>query len=529
MEKSKKQTRAIIISMVLLILFTRALTASHNMYLHGDEHVFYTAAQSLKGFISGSSDVYEEVKEYPEGAIVLQLPFHIFTAILNRLTNADISPRLSGRIASVFYFTVGAVLGSVIVYRLLSKKPLATLSYSLIVIFSIMHIEQSRYGTGDAISFFLLMAVILLVAQGLCVGKHAKTYVLSALFFSGMLGAVKYPLFFFTIIPVYGLIVCLRGKSTKDKLVITFAAVVALCLGFAVVSPKAALDPMYVLRASTRELGAYMGGQNSRIMSLWANLMSVLTYSMFYSGFPFMPVILGVVFVKRWKNASNGNPVEILFNRLIPIMVGVFFVYNLSATFLAIRTYYPFFFLGDLYVADFVAEWLSSSKQKKIVAGALAAIMTLRGAYLIYLLSDNSDATRMADMIYAAVDDNWTDTTILSGQVIYADGYNDYPNLNVIDISDSRFADEKSMELEQGELFIAGARKHLLFQTDFLPTEYKQDADRLAYLEFEKVNEAYCVGRLYPEYYYYLFGCFLRGTTGAGSEFPTCTIYYRGV
>ena len=122
MEKSRKQFIGIVLIMVFMIALTRGLTISHNMELHGDEHVFFTAAQSLKGYISGSSPVYEEVKEYPEGAIVLQVPFHILTAIINRLAGADISPRLSGRIAAVFYFTVGAVLGCVVFRRFFSNQ-----------------------------------------------------------------------------------------------------------------------------------------------------------------------------------------------------------------------------------------------------------------------------------------------------------------------------------------------------------------------------------------------------------------------
>ena len=113
MVRSKRQAVAIILITVFLVALTRGLTISHNMELHSDEHVFFTAAQSLKGYLSGSSPVYEEVKEYPEGAIVFQLPFHILTAVINRLCSAGISPRLSGRIADVFYFTIGVALGGV--------------------------------------------------------------------------------------------------------------------------------------------------------------------------------------------------------------------------------------------------------------------------------------------------------------------------------------------------------------------------------------------------------------------------------
>ena len=133
MAQSKKNFRIIVLVTVLLILLTRGLTISHNMELHPDEHVFFNAAQSLKGYLSGSSPIYEEVKTYPEGAIVYQLPFHILTALLNRIFDAGISPQLSGRIAAVFYFTVGAVLGLVLIYRFFSKKLIYSIIYSLTV------------------------------------------------------------------------------------------------------------------------------------------------------------------------------------------------------------------------------------------------------------------------------------------------------------------------------------------------------------------------------------------------------------
>ena len=177
MEKSRKQFIGIVLIMVFMIALTRGLTITHNMELHPDEHVFYSAAQSLKGYISGSSTVYEEEKEYPEGAIVLQLPFHVLTAIINRLTAADISPQLSGRIAAVFYFTVGAVLGSVVLYRYFTKNIASLAVYGATVVFSIIHITQSRYGTADAITFPLLMAVILFTALALEQKSHRYIYI----------------------------------------------------------------------------------------------------------------------------------------------------------------------------------------------------------------------------------------------------------------------------------------------------------------------------------------------------------------
>ena len=49
MDKSRKQSIYIVVIMVFMIALTRGLTISHNMELHSDEHVFFTAAQRLKG------------------------------------------------------------------------------------------------------------------------------------------------------------------------------------------------------------------------------------------------------------------------------------------------------------------------------------------------------------------------------------------------------------------------------------------------------------------------------------------------
>lgn len=527
----KRKAIFIIFLMVGILIFSRSITISHNMYLHCDEHVFYNAAQSLKGYLSGSSPVYEEEKEYPEGAIVLQLPFHILTAIINRLTGAGISPQLSGRVASVFYFICAAILGFVIVFRYFSARAHTLIIYSLIVSFSIMHIEQSRYGTGDAISFFLLMAVILLTAAAISSDRHAFALIVFSAFVAGGLCAVKYPLIVFFSITVFGAIsLCKKGLKISKPL---FAVILlfAFYIGFAILSPKAAFDPSYIWRASTRELGAYMGTEGSRLALLWKNTLSVLTYSMFYSGFPMMPVFLTITFAQRWRTVDNTNYLSILFNRMIPALVVIFFMYNLSVATLAMRSFYPFFFIGDIYVSAYIGNLLfSSSNFKRTIILILTGILSLRGAYLIFLMSDNSDSSRMSHMIADAVDSKWNKTTVLSGQLIFADGYQEFPGLNIVDITDERFSNPETMIVQEGELMITGARsfENGTFEFDFLPFDFGTNQTLLKWLEIEKENEPYYVGRLYPEYYYYLFGSWIYGATGNGAEFPNCTIYYRG-
>ena len=431
MVKSKRQAAAIILITVFLVALTRGLTISHNMELHSDEHVFFTAAQSLKGYLSGSSPVYEEVKEYPEGAIVFQLPFHILTAVINRLCSAGISPRLSGRIADVFYFTIGVALGGVIIYRFFSKKPVYTALYGLIAVFSLLHIEQSRYGTGDAISLFLLMSVVLLTASGLSAEKRRGMHVAFAVFAAGAAGAVKYPLVIFAAIPAFAAVRLMRGAPRGRKLAAAAAFLAVLWLGFAVFSPKAALD--------------------------------------------------------------------------------------------------PFFFLGDLYVAAAAGNWLQRGGARRAAVLALSAFMVLRGAWLVGAMSARNDGARMTALIESAVDDSWDKTTILSGYIIFPDGLEDEKETTVVNITDARFAGEDAMRLAPGELFIAGARDFAIggFQYNFLPKKYSVFDSSTAWRSFAAVNEEYCVGRLYPQYYYYLFGCWLSGTTGTALEFPTCTVYYR--
>ena len=151
---------SLISSAVLLILFTRLISVHHNINLHPDEPVFYKAADSLMRYLTGSADAYTEIKEYPEGAIVLQLPFHIVAAAIYNLFGKKLSMQLCGRVASIFYFCCGAICGMIIEYRHFGKNRKSVLAYGLILLFSIMHIEQSRYGTGDAISFFLIMLIL---------------------------------------------------------------------------------------------------------------------------------------------------------------------------------------------------------------------------------------------------------------------------------------------------------------------------------------------------------------------------------
>ena len=115
--ENRKAAIGLVLMMILLIAVSRGITLTHNMELHPDENVFVRAAVSLKDKIMGLEDVYVEAKEYPEGAYIFQLPFHIAAQIIKQMGGRPISGFVIGRIASVTYFSLASVLGFFLLYR----------------------------------------------------------------------------------------------------------------------------------------------------------------------------------------------------------------------------------------------------------------------------------------------------------------------------------------------------------------------------------------------------------------------------
>lgn len=528
--KTNRKIPLIVLMTIILIIFTRAITLTHNMELHPDEHVFFNAAQSLKGYISGSSPIYEEVKEYPEGAIVLQLPFHILSSIIYRITGTYIEPQVSGRIAAVFYFTIGFVFASAIIHQFFSDQALSIVVYGLIMLFSVFHIEQSRYGTGDAISYFLIMLLIFSAGKSLTKENKSLLFLLLSTFSAGLVSAVKYPLCFFLLIPIFCAFYVLKYSSKAKKILFPLAMCVVFYFGFAIISPKAALDPAYIIRTSTRELDAYVGQLDTNLLErIWSHFMSVFTYATLYSTFPLTTFFAAIEITKRWKQCNCLSSVDILFSRFIPILTLAFLIYNLFVQLLVMRSLYPFFFVTDIYTAVIIGRWLSSLGKRRTTAIGLCAFLVLRGSVFIALMSEKNTDDRLKRMVLSAVDENWHKTTFLSGFMILPSGYFYYENVEMININDERFDNSSSMELLPGELFINGARDWAIrpFLFNFLP--WKQNEERLSnvWVEFKSVNSQYYIDAFYPEYIYYLFGFWIQGTTGTSHEFPTNFIYYR--
>lgn len=513
---------------IFLLLATRLITVRHNMNLHPDEPVFYRAADSLMHFMEGTGDSFEEVKEYPEGAIVLQMPFHIAADILRCFTSIDLSMRLCSRLASVFYFTLGAVLGIIIEYRFLGKNKRSTIAYSAILLLSIMHIEQSRYGTGDAISLFLTMGILYFSAAGEKTERREKLRCwLVAGFLTGLLCAVKYPLLFWGLIPIIAALKT-EGLQRREKVNIVILFMVTVTVGFLFISPKTAVDPCYILRTVKRELQAYVLEANiTEVGGPLNHFLSLTIYSLLYSGFPLAPVFFAASINERNQPSKNDYQHSFILDKLLPSLIVVFFLYNLFSKTMFMRNVYPFFFLSDLYVAEYLGKY--HSKKERAILCILGSFFLLRGIYYIGVLTENRGAGRLEYMVSQAADKSWSQTTLLNTTYSVAINTEKLIGPKKADLFGSEYDNNSEMLLEYGEMVITGQIEFYRGTGYFFPVN-NQLANQ--YVErwktFKQVNCEYFVGAVYPMHYYYLFGYWIKGTGGASSEFPTNYVYYRG-
>lgn len=75
----------IVLITVCIILVTRAFSLTYHMAYHPDERCFFSSTNSLMRSIFDANEVFTEFKEYPEGAYLFQLPFHLIGEVFGRL------------------------------------------------------------------------------------------------------------------------------------------------------------------------------------------------------------------------------------------------------------------------------------------------------------------------------------------------------------------------------------------------------------------------------------------------------------
>jgi len=504
-----------IFSMLILILITRVLSLKHGMVLHPDEWVFFNSASSL--FPGRQYQVY---KTYPEGAFLLQMPFQMIRQLALRLIQfgGDVQKsgaHLVGRISSVVYFSLGAALGCTFLY-LTQKKTLPILCFAVIMTFSLFQIEQSRYSTGEAPSFFLIMAILNVLVLYLRGNRFGLLCI--AAFFAGILGAVKYPQIYFVLLPVCAAILNKRNGKTPPFIA---ALVVLLCsaLGFVCFSPSI-FQPGFLSGIIARETDAYVVNPN-----LWSagtppeHFVSLLIYHMLYADIPLAPLFaLFGIFTLFRKRGQDGSAV---FLRMLPFIMLGFFLYNLFIPTLFFRTYYLYFCVCILYTCIGLSELLERKIWKQLII-ALLCIMVLRGGYFVGLLSQPQKD--VGEPLVA--NPNWSEqaaVTVLGNAFVYGEIPGEVTRID----TNSAFLTQTS-SLDAGEFCVTGPYQFAMARTLH---GFVKNASALSITDgwnsFRDQNATFLFHKLYPDDYYILFGLWLEGNTGTPYEFPSVYFYYK--
>ena len=504
-----------VLFMLALIGITRLLTLKHGMVLHPDEWVFFSSASSL---FKGSS--YQVYKTYPEGAFLLQMPFQMVRQFALQLIHygGDLQKsgaHLMGRISSVVYYSLGAVLGCTFLYQT-QKKTLPVVLFAITMVFSLFQIEQSRYGTGEAPSSFLVMAALNLLV--LYLRKNRLFLLFLAALLSGILGAVKYPQLYFVLLPLCAAV--LNRRPSKTSLFITIPAVLVGCaLGFVCCSPSIG-QPGFLNGILSREMDAYVANPN-----LWTvgtplgHLVNLLIYHLLYADVPLAPIFALIGIIPLFRQRDQDGTAKFL--RVIPFVFLGFFMYNLFVPTLFFRTYYIYFCVCIFYTCMGLSALVKRKRWKPLVL-ALLCVMVLRGGFLIGLLSqpqkDVSEPLRS--------NANWKDraaVTVLGNAFLYGEIPGD---VNKVDVSNAFITQTPS--LSTGEFCVTGPYQFGLARTmRFLI--HDADVQRLTdgWNSFRDQNAPYLFEKLYPDGYYALFGYWLEGSTGTPYEFPSAYFYYK--
>lgn len=525
----------LILALTLLIFGTRFIGLTYNMQIHPDENKFYLSTVSLLESLLDPAAEFKEAKEYPEGAYLFQLPFQAAGYALAAITGTEQDPQTWGRISSVFYFTLAAVLGMLIQKQYLGKTRSSVVLYGLTMCFSLFYIEHARYGVGDMVSLFLMMLILYLTARAYS-SEHTHRYLLLAFSAVGAMGAVKYPQVIFGLIPLSIFWYDRSRMSPKQwkRRLVLYGAVAFLT--FLLFSPKAMFDWKYFYRVIRRESDAYLiSGTAFEAGGILNHIAAMVLYNLLYSDFPLAFLLLAGCFaVGFWKNRDLLSLKEVpretvlrfLFVYAVPGMGILFFLYNLLPSLLVFRTYTPFFGISALYASYAAAQMLEKKGWRRAVIWTLTAFLVIRGAGLMYVAASPEQTSReFAGKVYAATDENWTSTVCMDQYIIPFD-QSGLVEPGFTNLTQWQEYNGGELELSPGTLVITGAYPFALADDYVLPIETK-DADVIAlWQRFLDVNQKYFVDRAYPDSFYYLFGGWIRGGTLSTSMIPCNYIFY---
>lgn len=521
--KKSKLLPFLVLLVLLAIGASRLPGLMHGSDLHTDEMVFLRSAQNLSAFLLGNADTYKTAKFYPEGGFTLHTPMQL----VRMVCFTGLSSVQAGRLTGLIFFLMGVLLGFVVLRRFFTRDRSAAVIYFLIMAFGLIHVEQSRYATGDTATFFFLMVLLYQSFRGM--ERRKMRHFLYACIAGGVLCAIKYPLVYFLLIPYLGFRKTFAGEDKKFIFKNTWLAALCCLLGFLLLSPKTLTDPTYLFWTAAHETHNYMAGTNlTEVGGPHNHLIAVAAYTLLYSGMPLMAGAVIWQWVGNIRRFKEMDGTALMRDAIIPGAALGFAVYNLFVTAVFMRTYYPFFCIMELYCASLGAKWWHAGGRRKLLLSLLCAFMILRGGMLLTILGcDDGTQTMLRFMEQVNREDYSFITELKPGHMAFEDA--DLPMAVIAtDLKDDRFA--RSLSLQEGELLISTYQAHGICKPYPLPIFSKAVNEYIAlWRAFRQENAPYYLGQLYPDWYYSLFGFDIKGTTGTIFEFPANQFYLKPI
>jgi len=325
------------------------------------------------------------------------------------------------------------------------------------------------------------------------------------------------------------------ARDVQDGIVSAELVIVSVVAGFFLVSPKTLLDIGYMKEAIDREWKAYMENGNITEIGGWHNhIVSVVIYMVANTGLLGGPLLAIPLFRgRRDKEGEEEHFALRPFWRIdMPLVFLGFFLYNMFTKTIFMRTFYPVACIFDIYACAGIAAMFDAPHRKwmRWAAVALVAVTVLRGGCLIVLMMDRSGDRKLMEAIQATVDEGWERTTILGPgrNCLLTVDKEALKNLQEVDIDTDAYAAPESMFIRPGELVITATLDHSKCSPYILPVTNEIALTRIdRWNKFSAINSDYFRYRPYPEWYYALFGFWVKGTTGTDYEFPTNYLYYR--
>lgn len=524
MPKGRLRLLLVIAAMAVCVATTRGAAIWHGLNLHTDEIVFHSTSSGVV-----NDHIYQPYKAYPEGAFLLQVPFQWLGKIASQYgVRGDYTARNWARLASIAYYMAGCVAGAVLVFRMSGRRVRAVCFYALAMAFSLLQIEMSRYGSGDPPSVMVLL--LLLLCIDLYFEKDALGYLGLAFFLSGMLSAIKYPQIYFAILPIAALLMRFAQGGVSRWKAIT-VAVIATAAGFCLFSPALLTDPQFFREICDRELTAYLTGNNfGGYGTPLNNLASLMLYHLIYADVPLAtPLVALGVYALCGRASGSQLPRERFFAFVLPAAAVLFAAYNVFMKAFFFRTLYPYFCICALYTAIGL-DWLWQRKAFRAAVCVVCALTVARGSFLSYAMSRPMQGDRIGQIITAS--EGWPDynRALVLGTDYLDCGVGYLGNDETLYYPCDLYETEPFPTLEEGDFAITSpyqfgfARRRLLGFPN-LPTK----TIVLGWEAFMRENGRYIIAKTYPDYYYYIFGYWMHGTTATFFEFPTNYVFYKPV